>query len=544
MAGEREHLSSQASAARGSFRSPLTWRLIAINVLALAALTAGWIYLDQLRSGLVEQRIDALITQGRLIAGALGEAALVSDNENPTLETITIATIVRRLANDGNVRIRLFAEDGHLIVDSRRLVAAGRNVEIARLPDPSGSWSDRLRDSFTLMLDTLGNSMRRRHDLKPYIEHATQRAEDYPEVLGALEGLTIPLIRKKMNDVGFVLGAATPVQSFKKILGALLLTVDSREIDKAVRRERIIVLALFALTALVTMLVSLLMAGTILRPIRRLAAAAERIRSNPGAQKLQLPLLRRHDEIGELAVTLRDMTETLYQRMEAIEAFAADVSHELKNPLTSLRSAVETLERIENKQQQARLLEIILDDVGRIDRLITDITTASRIDAEMARQSMAACDLADLIGAAARTLRPELGEQGVRIEIGGTGDPVIVRGIRDRLGQVVHNLVDNAVSFSPPGGTVSIRLESGDGMARLIVEDEGPGLPVGKEEEIFNRFYSLRPEGEAFGRHSGLGLSIARQIVDLHGGSLRAENILKNDGTIGGARFIVSLPLL
>ena len=543
MAGEGEHSPPQALATRGIFRSPLTWRLIAINVLALAALTAGWIYLDQLRSGLVEQRINALITQGRLIAGALGEAALVSDNENPTLETITIATIVRRLANDGNVRIRLFAEDGHLIVDSRRLVAAGRKVEIARLPDPSRGWSERLREGFTRLLDALGNSMRRRHDLKPYVEHAVQRAEDYPEVLGALEGLTIPLLRKR-NDGGFVLGAATPVQSFKKILGALLLTVDSREIDKAVRRERIIVLALFALTALVTILVSLLMAGTILRPIRRLAAAAERIRSNPGAQKLQLPLLRRHDEIGELAVILRDMTETLYQRMEAVEAFAADVSHELKNPLTSLRSAVETLERIEDKQQQARLLEIILDDVGRIDRLITDITTASRIDAEMARQSMVPCDLADLIGTAARTLRPEQGEGGVRIEISGTDEPVMVRGIRDRLGQVVHNLVDNAVSFSPPGGTVSIRLESGAGMARLIVEDEGPGLPEGKEEEIFSRFYSLRPEGEAFGRHSGLGLSIARQITDIHGGSLRAENILNDDGTIRGARFIVSLPLL
>ena len=543
MAGEGEHSPPRGVAARGSFRSPLTWRLIAINVLALAALTAGWIYLDQLRSGLVEQRIDSLITQGRLIAGALGEAALVSDNENPTLETITIATIVRRLANDGNVRIRLFAEDGHLIVDSRRLVAAGRKVEIARLPDPARSVTDRLREGFTRLLDALGNSMRRRHDLKPYVEHAVQRAEDYPEVLGALEGLTIPLLRKK-DEGSFVLGAATPVQSFKKILGALLLTVDSREIDKAVRRERIIVLALFALTALVTMLASLLMAGTILRPIRRLAAAAERIRSNPGAQKLQLPLLRRHDEIGELAVILRDMTEALYQRMEAVEAFAADVSHELKNPLTSLRSAVETLERIEDKQQQARLLEIILDDVRRIDRLITDITTASRIDAEMARQSMAPFDLADLIGTAARTLRPRQGEGGVRIAISGNGGPVMVMGIRDRLGQVVHNLVDNAVSFSPSGGTVSIRLETDDGMARLIVEDEGPGLPEGKEEEIFNRFYSLRPEGEAFGRHSGLGLSIARQIIDIHGGSLKAENILDENGRVLGARFIVSLPLL
>ncbi len=543
MAGEGEHSPPRWGAARCSFRSPLTWRLIAINVLALAALTAGWIYLDQLRSGLVEQRIDSLITQGRLIAGALGEAALVSDNENPTLETITIATIVRRLANDGNVRIRLFAEDGHLIVDSRRLVAAGRKVEIARLPDPAQSLTDRLRKGFTRLLDALGNSMRRRHDLKPYVEHAVQRAEDYPEVLGALEGLTIPLLRKK-DEGSFVLGAATPVQSFKKILGALLLTVDSREIDKAVRRERIIVLALFILTALVTMLASLLMAGTILRPIRRLAAAAERIRSNPGAQKLQLPLLRRHDEIGELAVILRDMTEALYQRMEAVEAFAADVSHELKNPLTSLRSAVETLERIEDKQQQARLLEIILDDVRRIDRLITDITTASRIDAEMARQSMAPFDLADLIGTAARTLRPGQGEGGVRIAINGNSGPVMVMGIRDRLGQVVHNLVDNAVSFSPSGGTVSIRLETGNGTARLIVEDEGPGLPEGKEEEIFNRFYSLRPEGEAFGRHSGLGLSIARQIIDIHGGSLKAENILDEAGRVLGARFIVSLPLL
>ena len=294
----------------------------------------------------------------------------------------------------------------------------------------------------------------------------------------------------------------------------------------------------------VTVLLSVYLAGTIARPIRRLATAAERIGRSHGRQHVIPDLRGRDDEIGDLARALREMTEALWLRMDATERFAADVAHEIKNPLTSLQSAVETAARLKDPDQQRKLMSIIQEDVRRLDRLITDISDASRLDAELSRAETAPVD----VGAMLRTLvdlHESAGDgSGRRLELQNADDQeFVVTGIEGRLAQVFRNLIANAESFGPPEGTVRISLSRNGRQVVVTVEDEGPGLPPGKEEAIFDRFYSERPEGEAFGTHSGLGLSISKQIVDAHGGSIASENRRTATGGIAGARFVVRLPV-
>ena len=291
------------------------------------------------------------------------------------------------------------------------------------------------------------------------------------------------------------------------------------------------------------MLLSLILAGTIARPIRRLAAAAERIRSGHGRPVAVPDFGNRRDEIGDLAIALKDMTDALYGRMDAIESFAADVAHELRNPLTSLRSAVETMARTTDSDARERLMRIIRDDVSRLDRLISDISDASRIDAELSRAEQQSVD----IGAMVKILGESMhstdrgGFPKFVVDVEDRRD-LIVLGVEARLGQVLRNLVDNAVSFSPPDGTIWISAGRQDNQVVLTVEDQGPGLPEQDREAVFGRFYSARPDGEAFGTHSGLGLSISRQIVQAHGGEIMAENRIDADGAVVGARFVVRLP--
>jgi len=301
----------------------------------------------------------------------------------------------------------------------------------------------------------------------------------------------------------------------------------------------------FAGVMFVTVLLSLWLAGTIARPVRRLAAAADRVRSGRG-QETEIPdFTKRGDEIGDLSGSLRDMTQALWTRMEAIESFAADVAHEIKNPLTSLRSAVETAARLDDPQQQQRLMAIILDDVQRLDRLISDISDASRLDAELSRADMDSVDIEGLLTTLVEVERIAAegrGSDALQIRLDLPDDkPLKVIGMEDRLAQVLRNLISNAVSFSPPKGVIVLRAERRGPWLRISVEDEGPGLPPGKLDAVFERFYTERPEGEKFGTHSGLGLSISKQIVIAHHGRIRAENIERN-GRVAGARFVVTLP--
>ena len=303
-------------------------------------------------------------------------------------------------------------------------------------------------------------------------------------------------------------------------------------------------LIVFAIALAVTVLLSFYLAGTIARPIRRLAAAAKLVRYGQG-RRFEIPDFgRRRDEIGDLSRALRDMTQALWDRLDAIEGFAADVAHEIKNPLTSLRSAVETVTRVRDPEQQRRLMSIILDDVQRLDRLISDISDASRLDAELSRAQTEPVDIAalleTLVEIQSATLDPDRAPR-FKIELQDRSR-LLVQGIEGRLGQVFRNLLSNAVTFSPPGGEILMSAQRSDGSVVIGLSDEGPGLPEGKLEAIFDRFYSERPKEEKFGTHSGLGLSISKQIVDAHGGSIRAENRISADGVVMGARFIVTLP--
>jgi two-component system sensor histidine kinase ChvG len=367
-------------------------------------------------------------------------------------------------------------------------------------------------------------------------------------VLRALHGDSGSAVRSDPRGGGLVISVAVPLQRYKEVLGAVLLSITNSEIEDELRTVRLELLRLFGAAVLVTLLLSFYLAGTIARPVRRLAASAERAQSR-GA-RVEIPdFTDRGDEIGDLSGSLRAMTDELWQRMSAIESFAADVAHEIKNPLSSLRSAVETAIRIEDPQKQRRLMAVILDDIQRLDRLISDISDASRLDAELSRIEVEPTDIAAMLRALVDIHEATLEEGAPRLVLDlpgdgpGRGRGLVVAGIESRLSQVFLNLIANAVSFSPPGGEIRLRAIV-DGRAVLItIDDSGPGIPEDKLNAIFDRFYSERPAGEKFGTHSGLGLSISKQIVEAHRGRIWAENRRDANGVVCGARLAVRLPL-
>jgi two-component system sensor histidine kinase ChvG len=359
----------------------------------------------------------------------------------------------------------------------------------------------------------------------------------------ALRGNTASAIRTDRRDRR-ILSVAVPVQRYKEVLGALMLSHDDSKVGASLRQVRLDILKVAGISLLATILLSLYLAGTITQPVRRLAAAAARVRSNDGAKPSIPDLTDRKDEIGDLSAALREMTEALWKRMNAIERFAADVAHELKNPLTSLRSAVETAARLESPEQRNKLMAIVLDDVNRLNRLISDISDASRLDAELMRVDLQPVDLQHLLSEIIDIYRgAQLQKIDAKIEfvVQGKG-PFRTQAHDGRMGQVFRNLIDNALSFSPPGGTLTITLSRDGGSVIAMVEDEGPGIPDNKLEAVFSRFYSERPQGEQFGKHSGLGLSIARQIVETYRGTIIAANRRDERGNVTGARFTIMLP--
>ncbi|MDP6872546.1 MAG: sensor histidine kinase [Alphaproteobacteria bacterium] len=525
--------------------STMTLRILAPNVLALGVLVGGIFYLDQYRDGLIDAKIAALQTQAELIAGALGESALTGPEDRRRLDGEISARIIRRLAVPTLTRARLYLPSGGLLADSRQLVAAGRQVQLRYLPpaDPT----DHAMHFFNRIYDWLLPRLPRGPDFPPYRERLGRGLIDYPELTVALGGEVGGAIRM-LQDESLILTVAVPVQQLRRVVGALLLSADSADIEEGVRNARLAILQASALALTVTVLMSFFLAGTITGPVRRLATAADRVRRWRG-RRAQIPdLSRRHDEIGDLSAALHEMTETLYGRLDAIEVFAADVAHEIKNPLTSMRSALESIERTEDPKQQRHLLAVMAEDVRRMDRLINDISNASRIDAELAREESEAVDLTSLLQTLISVRQSVDDGPGPRFELRVDPDnPILINGLPGRLGQVVDNLVGNALSFSPAGGSIRLTLEQQGKIAQLTVEDDGPGIPPGQEEAIFQRFYSQRPAGEALGRHSGLGLSICRQIIEAHGGTITARNRSELDGggndPSGGARFTVRLPM-
>ena len=549
--------------------SPLTLRILAVNVLALLLLVGALLYLGRYQDRLVQAELDALETEARIFASALGEGAVQRAAEEPESgqESYELSPelgrqMIRRLALATETHTRLYGPDGRLLSDSRVLTGSPGKIEIQELPlPPSGDPMSRaVNEFYARFIDVVPS----RENLPLYREppgHAAGAASPPPvNVERALAGensATVWRLASPIARSNLLLTVAVPVQRYKEVLGVVLLSRNGAVIDEAIRSVRTDILRVFAVALLVTVLLSLYLAGTIARPIRRLAQAADRLRTGHGRHTEIPDFTRRGDEIGELSGVLRDMTAALWARMDAIERFAADVAHEIKNPLTSLRSAVETVSRIQDPARRDKLMAIIADDVQRLDRLISDISNASRLDAELSRAALEPVD----IGAMLRTLADihrataeddeetggtdgEAAEAAPRVVVEPPrGGSLTVKGLEGRLTQVFQNLIANALSFSPPGGQVRVAARrTPDGAVEVAVSDDGPGIPEGKEEAIFERFYTERPAGEKFGTHSGLGLSISKQIVEAHGGTIQAANRLGPGGETVGAVFIVRLP--
>jgi two-component system sensor histidine kinase ChvG len=525
---------------RRGWRSPLTRQVLMVNVLVLAIPIFGLLHLDRFRQSLIASELDALRTQGRAFALSLGSTAVSAPEVGEErLESGPARRLLRVLLVDTGIRARVFAPDGKLIADSFVLLGPGGEVQVMELPPPDvGSPMARLDRLYNWAINWLPGPS----DLPLYQESAEQRAQDYHEVERALAGENAVAVRSDEGE-RLVLSAALPVQRYRKVQGALMLSKGGVDINAAVYGRRLEIVVVFAAALAVTVLLSFYLAGTMAGPIRRLAEAADLVRYGKG-RHYQIPdFTRRDDEIGDLSGALREMTEALWVRLDAIEGFAADVAHEIKNPLTSLRSAVETVARIEDPEQQKKLMTIILDDVQRLDRLISDISDASRLDAELSRAESETVDLGQLLDALVEAQQATATEDGPHYELSvPPHQDLTVSGIEGRLGQVFRNLFNNAISFSPPGGAIRLAVKREKTWLLVTISDEGPGLPEDRLEAIFDRFYSERPRGEKFGTHSGLGLSISRQIVEAHGGTIQAENRLDDQGRIAGASFTVSLP--
>lgn len=546
--------------------SSLTRRILILNIAGLIVLVSGILYLNQFRAGLIDARVESLLTQGEIIAGAIAASATVETNsitidpekllQLQTGDSVSplddaqaldfpinperVAPILRRLISPTRTRARIYDRDGVLILDSRFLYSRGQVLRFD-LPPPAPEPPSLLEEAW----DTV-KYWTRRTDLPVYQELAGSNGRAYPEVATALDGSPGTVVR--VNERGeMIVSVAVPIQRFRAVVGSLLLSTQGGDIDAIVAAERLAIVRVFLVAAAVMSMLSILLAGTIAAPLRRLAAAADRVRRGV-KQREAIPDFDRQDEIGHLARNFRNMTEALYDRMDAIESFAADVSHELKNPLTSLRSAVETLPLAKTEKSRERLLEIIQHDVRRLDRLITDISDASRLDAELAREGAEPVDVAKLLQNVVAIARDTGRHRDIAVELAVKGKDkagFVVLGHDSRLGQVVNNLIDNARSFSPPGGKVRVTLMRRANSVEIVVDDDGPGIRAEVIERVFERFYTDRPEGESFGNNSGLGLSISRQIVEAHHGTITAENRQDDPADpakVTGARFVVRLP--
>lgn len=528
--------------------SPLIRRVLAVNLLALAILGGGLLYLNQFRNNLVASYTDQLIEQAEIIAGALGEAAS-SGAEAIDLDLAASRQILGRVLAEKRTRARLFAVDGPLMVDSRFL-RGGVAVFPLDLPDEQKSYNQIALDMINGWLDKLALDQ----TIPAYEERAGQEARDYDEVMVALTGERA-IAKSRLSNGDLMISVAVPVQRFRRVLGALMVSADTSGIRSIVRAERVSILRIFGLSIIVTLLMSFFLASTIARPIQRLAQAADHVRRGTGRSTELAKSANRKDEIGHLSQTVYEMTMALYAQIKAVESFAADVAHEIKNPLSSINSALETINRTNDPAVHDKLLAIIKDDVRRLDRLITDISDASRLDAELTSGKTEEVDMALLLGTLVDAYETTGKGNQVSIRFDNQCEkPPLIRGIEGRLGQVIGNLLDNALSFAPDNSEVSLTLrDAGDGII-LTIDDEGPGLPPGAHKKIFARFYSERPDSEAFGTHSGLGLSISKQIIEAHHGQIEAVNRGLNgdhlpmdedemgDQPVAGARFIIKLP--
>ena len=541
-----------------TFFSSLTHRIVYLNMAALIALVFGILYLNQWRAGLIDARVQSLRIQGEIISAAIAASATVDSDVimvnpdrllelqtgaglsplsffDPTLEfpinPERVGPLLGNLVTPTKTRARIYDRDGFLILDSANIYTEG--LVFQQLFGESADADSIFLDWWNTALSWVPGSQ-----FSLYQEYGPSEGKRYPEVTVALSGAPADIVRVDAEGQ-LIVSVAVPVQRLRAIVGVLLLSTQPGEIDTIIATERLGILRIALVAAITTAILSFLLAGTIAGPMQRLSDAAERVQTSMN-DRAEIPdFTDRADEIGHLSGALRAMTDALYNRIEAIERFAADVAHELKNPLTSLRSAVETLPLAKKQADRNRLTAIIQHDVRRLDRLISDISNASRLDAELARESAESFDMAQLVDTIV-SIQHDLAEaQGVKVKTVSAPDglPAIVVGHDNRLAQVLSNLIDNAVSFSPKDSQVTVTISVDAGNVSVSVADEGPGVR-GDVTRIFDRFYTDRPEGEHFGDHSGLGLSISKQIVEAYKGTIEVKN--RSDRT--GAIFTITLP--
>jgi two-component system sensor histidine kinase ChvG len=500
-------------------KTSLTARILMVNIVALAILAGSLFYLDSYRNQLLAERFKLARTEAQIMAEALADAGLQRRE-----------ALIVKLGDGQRLRIRLFDKEGRPVADSFALSAR----PAFRLADPDAQpWYQKAARLIDRGMDALLGAP----PVPAYSEPTVQNARNWPEIRRALADGGAQVMQRYAPDRTPVITAAVQVGDDGS---TLLTTRNSIDITERVRLARQNLAIIIAVTLIISIQLSLFLARTIVRPLRSLVRAAVSVRLGR-ERSVEVPRLpERRDEIGMLARAISDMTTALRHRIDAVESFAADVAHEIKNPLASLRSALESLETVEDPELRQQLLAIALHDLRRIDRLVTEIADASRIDAELSRTEFERVDLGKLAARAVSAREDRQENDGRRIVLGnkGRGRPVVM-GVPLRLERVIENLLDNAVSFSPPDGTITVTVHNEATRAILAICDEGPGIPAEQRQNVFERFHSVRPDDEGFGNHSGLGLAIARTIAEAHDGTLEVTD--RPDGR-DGACLVLDLP--
>ena len=516
--------------------SPLARKIVLFNMLAIVVMVAGVLFLNPFRDSLVLQREQGIVAEAHLVADVF-EARLAGKIGVGLKEGMDVNAALAELDVGPGVEVFVFDTFGgvlgHVVSDAAPPQGDGRSTIITDFLNLT--WEG---VSGLLTAGDKGEDSRAPEALARDLYGAARAGESVVNTARSAEG-------------GTLFTVATPIWNAGEVMGVVALASAEGEIDRLVRNEREQVLQMFVIALLVSIGLSLVLASTIANPLADLAAAAELGRDRDARKmasgRVRIPdLTARPDEIGRLSVAMRGMVAALYDRIDANEQFAADVAHEIKNPLASLRSAVASLHVAKRDDQRTRLLEVIDHDVRRLDRLVSDISNASRLDSELVKEDEEEFDLLKTIANLAEYLGQQAQEKGVEFITDLPADSIMIRGLEARLAQVFVNLITNAISFCEDGDAVRVWARKRDNRVLVVVEDTGPGIPEQALTKVFKRFYSERPSGD-FGNHSGLGLAISKQIVEAHGGVIWAENIRPTHADITseplGARFVVGLPV-